>query len=366
VVLPADNAGFGGDLADTVRAVAGELGLALSAITTGLGEGDLPDLGGGHFTLLERPRIALVGRQGVSTTDYGAIWYTLDRDLGIRHSQIEADGLDSADLRRYNVIVLPDRWVPKIGEEALSALATWVEAGGTLIAIGNSAGALTTSESKLSQARELGSVLGTLDDYELAVLREWAAASPGPPAAAAVWSHAASADIDYPWSPLVEDSRPSLEERERRDAWQRMFMPQGAFLAARSDPEHWLTMGVGELLPVLFGASSVLMAGSPVEAPVRLGVLNPSAGAGGGRVGWGPVPAGHELLLRMSGLLWPEAGQRLANSAYLTRERKGAGQVILFAAPPTFRASTLGTTRLFLNAVVYGPGFGSMQPILPH
>jgi hypothetical protein len=67
----------------------------------------------------------------------------------------------------------------------------------------------------------------------------------------------------------------------------------------------------------------------------------------------------------MSGLLWPEAAERLANSAYLTRERIKAGQVICFASSPMFRAGAVGTTRLFTNAVVFGPGLGTSQPIVP-
>ena len=69
--------------------------------------------------------------------------------------------------------------------------------------------------------------------------------------------------------------------------------------------------------------------------------------------------------LRMSGLLWPEATYRLANSAYVTRESLGRGQIILFATGPTFRAATLGPTRAILNAMIYGPGFGAAQPIRP-
>ena len=67
----------------------------------------------------------------------------------------------------------------------------------------------------------------------------------------------------------------------------------------------------------------------------------------------------------MSGLLWPEATHRLANSAYVTRESLGRGQIILFATGPTFRAATLGPTRVMLNAMIYGPGFGAAQPIRP-
>lgn len=81
------------------------------------------------------------------------------------------------------------------------------------------------------------------------------------------------------------------------------------------------------------------------------------------RVGWGVVPAGKTLRMRMSGLLWPEASQRLANAAWVTRERVGSGQVILFASSPTFRGATPAMTRVLRNAVIYGPGFGASHPI---
>jgi hypothetical protein len=67
----------------------------------------------------------------------------------------------------------------------------------------------------------------------------------------------------------------------------------------------------------------------------------------------------------MSGLLWPEAADRLAHSAYCTQERVGAGQVILFSGNPTFRSAARGTTRLFMNAVVMGPGMGASPAIKP-
>jgi hypothetical protein len=119
---------------------------------------------------------------------------------------------------------------------------------------------------------------------------------------------------------------------------------------------------------LLYGASRVLM--SDGEAPVRIGVFapasdEPAGGGGNERVGWSLLPPGEELRVRMSGLLWPEAVQRLAHGAALTRERRGRGQVILFAVPPTFRASTLPSERLLMNAIVYGPGLGASPPIEP-
>ena len=81
--------------------------------------------------------------------------------------------------------------------------------------------------------------------------------------------------------------------------------------------------------------------------------------------GWTLAPPGQELRVRMSGLLWPEASDRIAHSAYLTRERIGNGQVILFSCSPTFRAATLGTSRVLSNAIVLGPGMGASEPVRP-
>jgi hypothetical protein len=80
-------------------------------------------------------------------------------------------------------------------------------------------------------------------------------------------------------------------------------------------------------------------------------------------INWSDIPSGNDLNVRMSGLVWPEASQRIANSAYLTQERFGKGQIILFSGEPNFRGSSLGTNRLWLNAVVYGSGLGTRANI---
>jgi len=112
------------------------------------------------------------------------------------------------------------------------------------------------------------------------------------------------------------------------------------FVKAKIDPRQWLGFGLGEFLPVMVGGNNVLMSMSPTKTPVRL------------------VDEKH---LRMSGLLWPEARQRLANSSFATVERHGRGQVILFASNPTHRGWYPAMERLFLNAVLLGPGMGTSQ-----
>ena len=373
VVLPIDNRRFAGDLAAVVGATAAEMGLAAAPVGEGLGAGNLPDIGGGHFRRLEPPRIGLFTRGGLSVYDFGSIWHALDQRLGVRHSHLDLESFGLPDLRRYNVVVLPDRWFGSLPESSCEALGQWVEAGGTLIAVGRSAAQLASEGSGLSGVRLLRDSQAELDRYEQAVLREWQAERQEIPGTAAIWSHAADGPAAFPWSEAAELERPSDDELERRDRWQRLFMPQGTILAARLDNEHWLTFGSDETMPLLYGSSRVLMTDG--EAPVRIGVFAPGSDGSGvasdddtgaaERVGWSLLPAGEELRVRMSGLLWPEAVQRLANGAAVTRESKGRGQVILFAVPPTFRASTLATERLLMNAIVYGPGLGASAPIEP-
>ena len=107
------------------------------------------------------------------------------------------------------------------------------------------------------------------------------------------------------------------------------------------DPEHWLGFGAGPRLAALVDSDKAFLSKRPVETAARFA---------------------QEKQLRLSGLLWPEARTRWAQSAYLTREGRDNGQVILFAGDPIFRGYTFGTGRLLINAILLGPGMGANPP----
>jgi hypothetical protein len=74
-----------------------------------------------------------------------------------------------------------------------------------------------------------------------------------------------------------------------------------------------------------------------------------------------------EESLWLSGVVWPDNTERLiAGTAAVVDEPLGDGHVILFSDEPGYRSLWHGTTRMLLNAILYGPGLrndaGSYQP----
>ncbi len=350
------------DWADHVLEVASDLGVAVHAVGHGRAPGDLADLGGREWRVLQRPRVALLARGSNNMLDFGAVWYLLDHRLGLRHSHLDEDRAANMDLRRYNVIYLPERWAwgggGPLSPALVERLHEWVRSGGTLIAVGNSARSLMAGENPLVRVRSLEQLIeDDLGPYQDALHREWLADHQ--PLPEQIWVHTAATSA-VPWTDMPD--LPSADERKRRDSWQSRFMPSGALVATRADTRHWLNAGGNEFLTVLFSNSPILMAQPPVESPLRVGVYS-AAETSADLVGWAPVPEGQELRVRAGGLLWPEARERIASSAWVTRESVGRGQVILFAHAPAFRAAQLGAMRVLENAMILGPGMGASAPI---
>ena len=131
------------DWYEHVIEVANDLGLAVHPVGHGRAPGDLADLGGREWRALQQPQVALLARGSNNMLDFGAVWYLMDHRLGLRHSHLDESRAANMDLRRYNVIYLPERWAwgggGPLSPALLERLNEWVRAGGTLIAVGNSA-----------------------------------------------------------------------------------------------------------------------------------------------------------------------------------------------------------------------------------
>lgn len=322
--------------------VARDTGLDIIGVDTGLSSQG-PDLGGNDFVLLEDPHIALLGGVPASTYSFGSIWHLLDQRLKTRISLLNLTAISRQDLRKYNLLVLPavyggvQAYRQVLGPAGIAKLKAWVEDGGTLIAEGVAAATLADTAVALTAVRQRRQVLADLGNYRRALKRLRDAEQPRIDSLA-LWEGQAGEEAKA----APSEPAPAVEEIEAADEQGRKLKPQGAILRVDLDPEHWLAFGCGESVPVLYNSSYALLARKPVQVPARLA-------------------RGKQL--RLSGLLWPEARDRLAEAAWATRESLGRGQIILFASLPTFRGYFHGSERLLLNALYLGPGMGTQRSV---
>jgi hypothetical protein len=255
---------------------------------------------------------------------------------------------------------MPSAW--RVSDAVVNAVKTWVRQGGTLISHDNSTNTLLGKDG-ITNVKSVSDIFEDAADYNLALHRRLLAKNPVY-SQAQINTNTLVTDLYYPWTNTPKALK--KDELEKRDGWQQLFMPSGAMVAGDVDQAHWLSFGVNPVLPLLYSDQAVMVAPQNAEVVVSVGVYKDKKGKSkkaDSAFAWYTLPEDKDLYVRMSGLLWPEAAQRIANSAYLTRERAGNGQVILFSGQPNFRGAALGTNRLLLNAIVLGPGMGTRLKI---
>ncbi len=320
-----------------LKELASEYGINIFAINTALAtEG--PDLGSSNFTMLIEPRIAIVSGPPTSTYSFGATWHLIDYKMKSRASLINAMSLAWQDLSKYNVLILPNggRMKKTLGDNGIKKLKNWINDGGTLISYSNSAAFLSDSSVSISSVRLRRQSLDKLDIFanDLSILEEAKNLSID---SVALWEGGDIYDTQE-----VKEIDKNIDKIKELDQLGRKFRPQGAILKVNMDEEHWLSVGCRNFIPVLYNTGNVFMAKKPVNVAGRLA---------------------DEQNIRLGGLLWPEAKSRIAESAWVTQERHGKGQVILFATEPHFRGYFKASERVLLNAIYLGPGMGTSPSV---
>lgn len=126
-VLAADNkAGY----ARSVYALARELNIGLTALSSGRTDSGR-DLGADGFQIILAPKIALIGGEGVSPTDYGELWHFVENDLQYPLHTLETRYLHRVSLNDYDVIMLPSGDFSKHRK----TLSEYASQGGRIIAL---------------------------------------------------------------------------------------------------------------------------------------------------------------------------------------------------------------------------------------
>jgi len=350
------------NLHERIAALAAESGVALTPLAGARVDAG-PDFGEDPFVELLPPSIAVVTDDPTDERAYGATWFTLEERLGLPFTALKIDQLKRADLRRYDVIVLPHGapgdYQEMLGESGIARLRRWAEDGGTLILIKGAAAFATRDGVKWTTA--------TLKRHKLPVrlfFEEGAGAAgaerpeqpaPGELRAAREDSQPAPGTGPRTDTPppsaadtRAEAQRPAAEPRaagEGRASEESAAAPvrdvelirtSGALIRVKVDPQHFLGYGYDTDV------------GATVSSNYAFNIS---------RQGKNVAAYPEEDALRLAGFVWPESRRALARTLYLWQERAGRGQVILFADDPNFRAAQLSTMRLFFNAVLLAPSF---------
>jgi len=213
-----------------------------------------PDLGSTQFNLLHKPRVALLSQWPVQSTSFGSAWYLLDYQMRLRVSPINIQRLPRADLRKYNVLIMPDSYgLGRVfGDGTAGKIKRWVEGGGTLIAIGASAAYLAQPDREISSVRLRRDVLNKLAVYDEAVQLEKSARNVKVDFNAVWGIKPDDTDKKEKTEQEKDDTRKYTERIKRDDKWLRLFSPQGVYVRAELDTKNWLCFGLGDKMPLLF------------------------------------------------------------------------------------------------------------------
>ena len=285
-----------------IRELAAGTRCKVIAVSTQLSEEGI-DLGSRNMRFLRKPRIAVVSGPPTNSNLYGALWHFFEQRLDLPFTSIRAGSLGPSALSNYNVLILPPdgrggSYARTLSKNLQEQLAEWVQEGGVLITMGSASVFAAKSEAKLAEVK-------TRTTRDPATTDE-------------------------------KKKEKSVEEKLRkfgdREKERQNRTIAGAILRTVVDNTHPLAFGFDERLPVLNRTSPILELSEQGDNVIYY----PEEG------------------IKLGGYILEETEKKLAHTAYLIRQRKGQGYVVLFAESPIFRGFWDATNRLLLNAVFFG------------
>ncbi|GAB5519016.1 MAG: M14 family metallopeptidase [Rhodothermales bacterium] len=139
IITRRGNEAMGTTFDATVAELARAHNQALTPVTTGfVDQGD--DFGSGGVRFLERPNIAILSGEGVSSYASGEAWHFFDQQLEYPVTVLYPEDLRFIDLSDYDVLVLPPGSYGDIfPERRLNDLRSWMRSGGRVVALESAA-----------------------------------------------------------------------------------------------------------------------------------------------------------------------------------------------------------------------------------
>jgi hypothetical protein len=232
-------AGNPADLGERLARLARETGADVYGTNSGwVDEG--VNFGSRYVLPVRKPAIALAWDTPASSSSAGAVRFVLERQFGYPVTPIRTAQLNSVELARFQVLILPDggSYTGPLGASGIQRVKEWVQAGGVIVALGGAVGFLTDSRVGLLDIVQENVVRDTGEKTPEAGRGAGAAVTPaggggrgggaGPRGAGTL----IASDADYEKAIRATNELPDSAP--------------GAIVRARIRPDFWLTNGVAE------------------------------------------------------------------------------------------------------------------------
>lgn len=281
------------DFDNVVQSLAKGSGRKIYTTTTGFVDKG-KDFGSSHVNFIKAPNVAVLFGEQTSSLNAGEIWHFFEQQLHYPITQVGADYIKSIDLRKYDVLIVPEGNYRLFDDGMLEQLSTWVSSGGRLIVIANG---LTSFAEKKGYA-----------------LKAYA-------------TEAEKTEAEKKEKEVKEkDALTHYEDAERK---QLINSISGAIYKVTLDKSHPLAFGLRDVYYTL--KTNELRYGF-LENGWNVGIIKGDAK---------PVQgfAGHKV------------NKKLNNSLALGVEEKGSGNIVYIVDNPLFRSFWESGKMVFANAV---------------
>jgi Zinc carboxypeptidase len=292
IVAKRDNSALGDKFEAKVAAIANAAEQGFEVVPTGFMDGG-PDLGSGNISYINKPKIAILRGDGVSTLNYGATWYYMEQELGYPFSAINTNNLNHIDLDEYDVLVMQEGYYSELGESGMKKITAWVSAGGKLIAIGSSIGKFADSD------------YANISKYN------------------------------------SEEEKEEIEEKDEANQEENKLKPynqSGRERAKNRIPGAIFKITLDNTHPMAYGYGKFMY--SLKTSPSRYGYLD--------RQNVGVIKSPNDI---MSGFAGQHVKEAVGKSMVFGVENKGRGQIVYFVDNPLFRAFWHDSKLMFANAL---------------
>lgn len=289
-----------------------------------------PNFGSRNVVSMVPPKVAIAWDMPTHPYSAGNSRFVIEHQIGYPVTPVRTRRLATADLSRYQVLILPQTapffdgdYARTLGKKGAENIKRWVENGGTLILFGNAMRyAADPNVDLIAVRREEAFQEKETETKE----------KPKPPMMPPMMAAKEKKPPTVPGK-LIES------EEALKKAVQPKTMPPdpvaGILARVRIDSDHWMAVGLAtELI--------VLVRGPDIYTPIKMDKgVNVAHFAGA-----------DELLV--SGYMWQENRVQMAYKPFAIAQPAGRGFVIGFTQEPTVRAYLDGLNVILANAIFRG------------